>query len=358
MTDEEVILRASELYADICQKSLYGKQRGMLIYEIRKKYNLKKRDLTTLFQFLNKCVDVLREGHSNYYFYKVTEKQKEEDKIELTDIDKIEWAAEDCDIENFDDDCYVVIEDDISLLHKKIDEDNVDITNASLLVKLGKDKSFQKIWKQVSRIPLGEEYIIDKGNDGEITHIFETTKKEWVQAIIKSNYVSVKGYRWSTPQIVLPLGLYFDYVTKYYTCVYCRNIGEGLEEIRLNEIEEIEICNNQLENALKKIKQRFNIHDYVKSIQTEIMKIKVYREGKVIYKLQELLKENQYEIIEYDDYDIISFKTDDPDEYLKVLNGFGKSVIVLEPERLQDDVIEMIDNTLNKYEMLGIAYGK
>ena len=351
MTDEELLLKACRLYDDICYFTNNEKGRGMQISAIRKKYGLEKRDLQTLFRFLDKYDEVYGDTSVesfNYFVYKVSKEQEELDKIELLDYVDVEEDEGEWSTEHFDDTCFVRIEDSISVLCKKISENNIDITNVALLDKITNDEEFRKSWSQVSDVSLEEAYIIDKGNNDKKQ--MEDIKKAWIRACVKCNCLKINN----SAKEMLPLGLYYDCVTQKYKCVYWQENKK--QKILLETIAQIDsLEENTLsldKNSLKEIKQTFNIYDYIKSVQVEEMELKVYDEGKVIYKLKELFKDNQCVVEEYDDYAIFRIKTDEPEEYLKVLNGYGRSVIVLKPENQKKEVIEMINNTLEKYEML------
>ena len=349
MADEE--LKASRLYGDICYFTNNEKGRGMQISAIRKKYGLEKRDLQTLFRFLQKCDEVYGDTSTksiNYFVYKVSKEQQKLDKIELLDYVDIEEDEGEWSTENFDDTCFVRIEDSISVLYKKISENNIDITNVALLDKITNDEEFRKSWSQVSDVSLEESYIIDKGNNDRKQ--IEDIKKAWVRACVKCNCLRINN----SAKEVLPLGLYYDYVTQKYKCVYWQeNKKQKILLETITQIESLEESTLSLDkNSLKEIKQTFNIYDYIKSVQVEEMELKVYDEAKVIYKLKELFKDNQCEVEEYDGYAIFRIKTEKPEEYLNVLNGYGRSVIILKPENQKKKAIEMINTILEKYEML------
>ncbi|MDD6207426.1 MAG: WYL domain-containing protein [Clostridiales bacterium] len=358
MTDEELILKVSNLYCDICNASLRGKQRGMRIRDIRKKYGLEKRDLKVLLRFLKNSEKALGDEVVRYMLYKIPEKQQEEDNKQILDFSEVEDSEETWNEDNFDDECFIRIEYTMSVLTEKIAEDNVDITNVALLGKLTEDESFRKMWNQISRVSMDSAYIIDKGNTHERNQAFEENKRIWINSIIKWNSVSILECGKRKTRTVLPFGLYYDQVIEHYKCVFGEEHCGFCKEVLLDDIDEIEICEESLsdfaDKELVERKRQFDIYDYIKSTQTEIMELKVYREGHVIDKLNELLKENQCELKEYDDYVLFSFKTDDAEEYLKKMNGYGRSVIVLKPERLREHVMDSIENTLKKYDMLDL----
>lgn len=350
--------RYVDMYRDICINSR-NNQKGMRIADIRKKYGLKKTDIETLFKFVGECYDKISSDSENgqwydFEIYKPVGSPKYKNYQEQIDF---EWDEnediEEKSVNDFDDECYIRITDNISLILKRLNESNIDITNASLLSKLGEDEKLRKLWNRISNVSISENNIIVKGIKEKSNQKQQYNKKIWIRGIIQPCWCEVKAFTWKKKKVILPLGLYYDYVIKRYKCVYYDKISNSRKEVQLDELEKVELTNDDiLVNSLKKMKLHFNIEDYIKEIQKETMKLKVYNEANVINKLEELLKNNQCTKVDMEECVIFQFKTDDSDEYMKVFNSYGSSVIILEPKRLQEDVMEMINNTLTKYEMI------
>lgn len=348
----------ADMYMDICKHSKNGSE-GMRIADIRKKYGLKKADIKILIKFIDcyqNVVTILKnENYCGVEIYKPAFHEEEKNQLNQQSYemgDNIDLEFKDRSIDDFDDDCYICIADNISLISKKLSENNIDITNASLLTKLEEDHDLFRLWNRISNVSLLEDNIIMKGSKVEFGQKQQYNKKIWICGILQSCWCGMKLFNWKKMNSVLPLGLYYDYVIKEYKCVYYDKTSTKCKEERLSNIENVELTDtNILEDSVKELKENFDIEDYIKEIQIETMKLKVYREANVINKLKELLQYNQCFLQEFDDYVIFEIKTDDPDEYMKIFNSYGRSVIILEPKRLQNDVMEMIDNTLSKYEI-------
>lgn len=348
--------RYADIYRDICMKSR-NNQRGMQIAELRKKYGLKKSDIETLFKFVEECYDKISSDATNgkWYDFEIYKPICSEAERRLIAEGKLQFEmdekTEERTVEDFDEECFIRITDNVSLILKKLSEDNIDITNASLLARLGEDEKLRNLWNRISSVSISESNILTKGVKDIPSEKQQEKKKVWIRGILQSAYCEVKTFTWKDYRNILPLGLYFDYVIKRYKCVYYDKKTDSRKEMRLDDLKYIELMNQSiLEEPEKEMKERFNIENYIQEVQKETMKIKVYREANVIQKIENLLKYNQCTKEEADDYVVFRFKTDDPDEYMKVFNSYGRSVVILEPKRLQEDVLEMISNTLQKYE--------
>ena len=113
----------------------------------------------------------------------------------------------------------------------------------------------------------------------------------------------------------------------------------------LDEIENIMMYEDQYRKRID-----FNIQEYIESIQTEKMTLRVFREGKVIDKLKNLLCDNKLQIVNEVEYDVFTFMTENPWQYNTIIKSFGKSVVVMEPDYIREDMIESTKEALSFYE--------
>ena len=345
-TDNEKLCQVSRMYKDICRASYTGSCWGISVKELRDKYRLKKRDIAVLINFFTNY-DIVNDAVV-YLIYRFVEGEKipdRETKFEDLDVDSYQEVFEEEDIA---DDCFIRIRDYFFIIQEKIDGESIDVTNVSFVK--GMEGQIHDLWDSVSAVKLKPEYIVNKKGNPKIPEHSIEHKKDWVDAIVNCRSVemkySISGGKMKESQVI-PLGLYYDKFLEEYNCVYESGSGEILE-IELNQIRDITVLEecHETESA-------FRIDEYIKSGQACKMVLKVYHEAKVFFKLKDLLADNQLQIIEHDDYDIFQFMTRDPWKYLRIINGFGKSVVVQEPDYIRDSVLSAAKEALLYYEQEG-----
>lgn len=343
----EKLFQTGRMYSDICYASYYGNQWGVSVKELRKKYNLIMRDIRTFVEFMLAYdnYDGRTFSYSIYRFGK--NKEIPDANIPFKSLESYEEIFDKGEI---DDDCFIRIVDDIIILQEKIAGLDINVTNASFVRKV-KDEVYS-IWNRISDAKLNPECIVNKRAEKNISEHLLRSKKEWIEAAINC-YQVVMQYRVGGrtkfyQKKVWPLGLYYDKFFQKYYCVYTLDYRECLE-IELEDVLKIFV-----QNEIGDINFEFNIDEYIKKTQIEQMSLKVFHEAKVSQKLKTMLNENQLEVTEGKDYDIFTFKTDNPWRYLRIINGFGKSVIVEEPSYIRENVLDTTKEALSDYERWGI----
>lgn len=347
--------RFADVYLDICIHSS-NNQKGMRVGDLRKKYKLSRNNVVTLLKCLNDYSENDYGKYVNQFEIYSFSDNDDMNAVKYSDFDSKAGYYEADEIEekgldNFGDDDYIHFVDNMSILVKKLNEDNIDIANASFFAKINHDKKLLTLWDRISDVSPMENSIILKGAEKDDSWWENSSKKVWINGIIQSYWCDIKGKKWKKTKSVLPLGLYFDYVLKRYKCVYYDEQKDCIKEDWLNELNIEENKDNALVNGLANmVKSGFDIGEHIKKIQNKKMVLKAYPEANVINKLKELLRNNQLETkSEKDGCEIFEFMTDDPDEYMEVFNEYGSSVLLLEPEESKQDVLDKIDVTLKKY---------
>lgn len=339
----EKLFQTGRMYSDICYASCYGNQWGSLVKELRKKYNLRMRDIRNFVEFMlaYDSYDGRSFSYSIYRFWK-----NEEIPDANIPFESLESYEEILDEKEIDDDCFIRIVDDIIILQEKIAGLDINVTNASFVKRIREE--VYSTWNRISDAKLNPEYIVNKKDEKNIPEHLVKSKKEWIEAAINC-FQAVMQYRVGGgtkfyQKKVWPLGLYYDKFLQKYYCVYTLDYEECLE-IELEDIFKISV-----QNQIGDMNFAFHIDEYIKKNQTEQMSLKVFHEAKVSQKLKTMLDENQLEVTEGKDYDIFTFRTDDPWQYLRIINGFGKSVIVEEPYYIREGVLDTTREALSYYE--------
>ena len=307
---------------------------------------MKNRDIKSLISFL-KNYDLLdSEIMVRYDTYKLTSNYtKEKDHLPLNELD--EEDVEDIDLEGdvIDNEAFIRIEDSVMILQERMKEYDVDLTNASFIHSIRDEMN--EIWNKISDVKMNADYVILKEERNILLENIRTIKREWILAVVKRKAV-LMDYRISGMEVksqkVFPLGLYYNKFLEQYKCVYYDE-KEQCNEIMLDEIENIMMYEDQYRKRID-----FNIQEYIESIQTEKMTLRVFREGKVIDKLKKLLCDNKLQIVNEVEYDVFTFMTENPWQYNKIIKSFGKSVVVMEPDYIREDMIESTKEALSFYE--------
>lgn len=58
----------------------------------------------------------------------------------------------------------------------------------------------------------------------------------------------------------------------------------------------------------------------------------------------------ELQIVNEVEYDVFTFMTENPWQYNKIIKSFGKSVVVMEPDYIREDMIESTKEALSFYE--------
>lgn len=360
MQDQQSV---SKIYQYICVTSETGRRRGCSIKELKKEFHLKNRDIVNLISFLNNY------GSANVYsrfdIYRLTDHymsqkdQKESLIFEALDDDDVNYPdiyiasddpddddsdlSNDDDMEYFDpktspDNTYIRIEDFSPMLEKLLIGD-VDLTNAAFIHNLPDDIA------SISDFKMSANYIVLKEEHMDRKTKVPDKKMNWILAVVTNSMVSIaKITNPQTLETVLPLGMYYNkFLDKYY-CVYQKD-EKKYQELALDEISKLETLDDKHGDDV-----HFNIDKYIKHIQKVQIVLRVYKEANVAEKLKKLLSDNQLSVKEGELYDIFTFMVKDAQQYIKTLKSYGKSVIVMEPADIRQEIIESTNEALNFYQ--------
>ena len=229
---------------------------------------------------------------------------------------------------------------------------SLDILNVSLM------KQYQEITDQMTGpfILSNPTTIIDKRSSQTIQFQTEkeTIKKMWIDAIIKHKILKIvtsDGTAIENSE-VKPLGLYYPDGSDrqrgvYKKIVKTENSEEVIDEVEFDNIRD---CTELKNRRFKPIP--FSIKKYLNNKKQQYMLLRVYPQAHVLEKLKKVFIDNLQEESKSDGYVRVKVKTDDPMQYCKLLESYGKSVLVEEPKELQNQILENAKECLTFYEKL------
>lgn len=341
------ILNTSNIYKAICLASSMGKKLGLSVGKLKKEYKMKPRDIKLLLSFLeNFIID------DNFYIqfevYRLSNEIIANDKFNNCTYEELIDYIEDVDLTQDDltNDVFIKIQDKIFILGEKIHEDNIDIRNASLIQSI---RDIGETWNKISNFQINEDYILIKESTDLLPKDKKSIKRNWINAIVKGHQVNLE-YKFSSgrkkDKKVLPIGMYYNKFLTDYIYIYLENLYEKKEykDIYLSDISSIKVYDDDNSYSFD-----FNIDEYITSTQKEKIVLYVFHEGNVGKKLKSLLADNQLDVKYGKDYDIFTFMVEDSWQYMKVIKSYGRSVIVVEPEIIKENIIDNINETLNIY---------
>lgn len=326
------LMKACALYCEICDRTMHGKQKGMSIKEIRKKYDLKKRDVVVFLQFLIEIADL--ESCVDFVEYDADGEIQE---AELSDVDA---AASNGEI-------YIRIMDHSAYMPKKrMDAEDLHIQNETLFQNLSQ-KDMADILKEISNVAEEDlaNFIVNKGDRRK--HVLERKiKHKLLSAILNRNAVQVTLYGENKKKKKIhPMGLRYINLLDVYHLVYYERDKDDIRKMELSEIAGADILDETFDTE-------FHIYDYIERKKTEKMVLDVYCEGNVIKKMDLILSEyNSVEKMEKDDHVEYKFMTEDAGMFENVIKSFGRSVIVREPIWLRDKILSSAQEILRFYQM-------
>ena len=324
--DNELI-KACDLYSEICNRSKDDHPQGMSIGEIRKKYGLKKRDIVVLLQFLVNVTDF----SYNVDFVKYNENGEPMG----VDFSNYEESAEDGDI-------YVCIYDKKAYtLKNRVNETDINIQNSTFYYKLHQNNVDARL-KEISALPEDslEMFVINKG----IKHksVREGEKKlQLIYAILNRKIVNIACNN-GIQKTVNPLGLRYMKLTDKYQLIYTENDGI-IEEVSLSDLDQINISDETKNNI-------FDIFEYIKKKQTEKVVLQVYDEANVPKKLDMYLSEYDVQKEKKGTYIEYSFMAENAEIFENLIKSLGRSVIVQEPIYLREKIYQSAKSALEFYE--------
>lgn len=328
MSDKDSVFKANSIYVDLCEAG----ERGIRIGDLKKKYKLSNTNIRVLIDYLIYQSDIgeippfeiIRKGSE-------PDVEDEEETEEDQDTTELVW----------DNDCVLCIYDEmVKFISKDIDANMFQ--NPTLLKQIQNTNIFDTSDNKV--LP---DMVIDKNDKTKKNKEADKVLMRWIDACMYDRILEInqRENRWSKNREVLPLGVYFERLLGTYMCVY--RTKSRIDEMDLDMLLIVDE-KEELEEG-----EQFNIRDYLRNIRTETMVLKVYhKEAKVYEKLRKLLADYELSIEEHEEYVIMSCKVKESMQYLDLIRGFGKSVLVLEPTELRDDIMGAIKEALTLYESL------
>lgn len=225
--------------------------------------------------------------------------------------------------------------------------DSLDILNVSLMER------YQSITSQITGPFLlsNPTTIIDKRTKQTIADQTEKIqiKETWTQAIIKHNIleIMIRDGNIIENKEVKPLGLYFPEGSDCPRVIF---LPVESKEIREIELDNIRRCTKLKNRRFKAVP--FSIEKYLKNKKPQYIILRVYPQAHVLDKLKKVFSTNLQVDSETADFVRVKIKTDSPMQYCKLLESYGKSVLVEEPKELQNQIIENAKECLAFYEKL------
>ena len=229
--------------------------------------------------------------------------------------------------------------EDTLKLYNIIEESYIDKKiRKSFLNEIGTHniKEYKYITKGIGKYPTSDKTI--------------STKNDLIEAIYMDNIINLKYYSRKNKRPVyinnlLPLGVYYDAIKSnwYAVCEY----KEKISEYRIDMIQEI-IAKGQKQT-------NFDIEKYLRAMRDVNLKIKIFSENNVLHKILNIFNGYEYELDEVENGTyILNVMVKDAFYFKPFIDSFGESVIVLEPKRLRDEIIEdskkLLDR-IKKYEV-------
>lgn len=342
------IFDAANIYKTICMASSIGKKWGISVGELKKEYKMKNRDINALLSFLQNYT-MKNNDYIQFEVYKLShEFIKNKEIYNYTYEELIDYLEEvDLTHDVLDNDVFIRIQDKVLILGEKINEDSIDVRNASLIQSI---YEVSESWNKISDFQMDEDYVLIKENIDLALKDKKNNKRNWINGIVKGYEISIV---YKTPDVgikqekLLPMGMYYNKFLNRYICVYLESPYEAknYKEIFLDEILSVRVHTDGIPYNFE-----FNIEEYITSNQIDKIVLYVFHEGNVSEKLKSLLADNQLDIKYGKDYDIFTFMTENYWQYIKVIKSYGRSVVVAEPEVVRKDIIDNINDALNIYE--------
>lgn len=343
----QALREASDIYQSICMESMTGRKRGISVQTLKKEYHMKKRDIKAMIAFLNSYDMAGDTVRFSYEIYKLTSGYtSEKDDLPFDCLD--EGDVEEVDLEEgqIDNQTYIKIMDSVMILGEKMKEGNIDPANASLIHSI--QNEMNQVWNKISDVKMDADYVIIKEERTALQTGMRAKKMDWVWAVVKGNVLCMK-YRdaasKSVQETIIPLGMYYNRFLDQYICVYQKEDDTTQRGISLDQIDALEIQEDAYRSGIS-----FHIDEYIKRVQTERMVLHVYKEANVIKKLETLLCDNQLVQTEEEEYHIFTFMTEHARQYMDVINSYGKSVVVIEPEDLRQEILRSTKEALAFYQ--------
>lgn len=324
------IMDVCNLYRELCNN-----QADITIGELKKKYHLKGRDIVTLLNFLNDIyykndtpiICKIYPGPPNRYEGKDLDDELDDDVnneygISIDEIDYDSMGAKEYN-------SYRIL---IEKNNIKFLKETLELTEES--------KRNVKFLQATSEV----EYVVNKSEFTSYTEAMKNRKVMWTNSILKKSMVQLirtDGTKHICREKVLPVGLYYLAYIKEYRLIYLLN--EKICEVALQDVKKIESVSETMD-------YEFDLNQYLKNRRQEKLLLKVYKEGNVLAKVAADFRGHDYSIREGEGYSEIEIHVADVFEYEERIKSFGRSVIVLKPEKLKESIHRDTLEALNWYK--------
>lgn len=310
------------MYSYICSKG----QNGITVKNLMERFKIKKKDVISFLDIMSNFGDNI-----NFHYYSTNEDEFYDDFQDI-DIDTI-----------------IEIDDTLYSIKSKL-----DLEDTSKLYEVLEDYDFYSKDKEsdlVNIIGDGKAQnfkYINKGKTKETNskHIL-SLKNKIIDYILSKKVINlrcneqndIKRYK-----DVISLGIYFDKMLKEYFLV--ASYESIFKEIALSSIENVEELG--LDQSEKF--ETFDIDKYLMEKRTGTLVLNVYNEASVVKKIEKLFDGYEYCIDEKEKYFLYNIKVDNPMKFKNIINNFGRSVIVEEPVKLRNEIIEESISVINNYK--------
>lgn len=333
----EELRQTFDTYKKIGKAASDGK--NLTVRALRKEYGIAKRDLLVLLEFF----------YTYYYFFDDYafefeildgDKKRIKTKTEIVSIEDIKVVIEE--IKNrISDNWSIYVNDRVESYVTKFSNDK------PLIVLEEHEKTVEEQLSDICDVDIELLSIIDKN---KLQQKILKLKTIIMSAILNEKRIEVitkTSFGIGKKKIMEPCGLYYDSFLRKYFCI-CIDERQVEQEIDLEDV-----ANAKISNQSVQWKEKFDIDDYVNKRQQCDMVIRVYKEGNVQKKLKELLRHNQLNIQEKEEFNVYSFKVSDEWMYAEKLKQYGKSVVIEKPQNVQQCEIADIQEAMELYKKFG-----
>lgn len=341
----------NKIRSELRDHSSNGYRRGIKVSSFLRNNNLKLRDFKdVILKHLKSLSDIAADSREsiafcNIFVYRLTEKGHTKDiSIPFDELtEKIDFEYIDIDnLDSINGECYIFLDDTLHHSFKrKFDE---EFNPMKISAFSGTSNEFRELWDIISNQELPP--IINKNPDRMNPLEHNAKLRRWIEAVIRQYPVRLTLLH-QTINGIIPLGLYVDTFLEQEIIVF--NNRNETSQFPLSKILTIE-KHGDIPADSDRI--AFSIDDYLAEKQTELIRLRVYHEANVGKKLQNSIGKDNLKIIIGTDYDIYEFKTVCALDYHDKLLGYGRSVIVEQPEPLRQKIITTTKEALNLYQNL------
>lgn len=218
--------------------------------------------------------------------------------------------------------------------------DSVDILNATVMAE------YAKISYESNPFSNNFSKVIDKRDFyvEERQKVLPDLKKKWIEAIVKGHIVELEMKLKGECITVKPLGLYYPEGTNAMKLIFKPESSNQKQDVSETQIKNIEITNRRFK------KENFSVDNYLKKKNNADIYVRIYNEANAAKKMKATFGAQMEEIERKDDYIRARIHVEDPMEHRKLLESYGRSVIVESPLELRNCLCERAKKCLAWYQ--------